>query len=575
MSTHQLHAARGMHAIRCSMRRLARTAVAAMSVSLAAAHAYAPALAAQSTTPTAWGNAPDLTGALTGMQASWLGAWSPLRPIVDIPRGLLRAPLAPGVLTSPPPLSGAFVVAGAPGALARDLVPSRPGDAASFSDLRVRLSSERGDYRRPLDVSDSRVTQVSGLGWSPVGARGVAIGRFVVDREQNDVSSFAERVAPYRSSPFVATDSVMPPMQRTRARLEGALGLRLGEFGVGVSAGLDTREHNSVDFPLRRSGRATTPAVVLGVERVLPWYRVRIGAYYRWSEPNETNVLNPSPLPTVIYAIRGYDEPLGIPVSGTSSVFVRHDRRATAVGGTAEATVLSTRVVLTHEQGDHADDQYRTVASAVRPTERWRANGTETRVQLQRLFGPRLRTTVVGVHQTLNGEAVRSDLTGLAFDGNDTRSAVEGDVRLSVSDAWSAAVLGGVSRTTSVRTDFVTSIASRVEAAVPFVGGEVARRFGGGLALAVGGSVASTSPNGALPGANRGPNYGRLIAPALAYDAAEATAVAGWLTATVPFRGRTLMAGVRSESTSPSSVVTARLQPGGSRDGWSVVVGIR
>ena len=324
----------------CHLCHLVRRAVVATGVALAVAPLLTGSrLQAQSMVPTAWGGAPDLTGSLTGTNATWLGAWSPLRPIIDIPRSLLRAPPAPGVLNTPSPMGGAFVLAGAPGALARDLKPALRGDTTRFSDLQVRASSENGDYRRPLDVQDSRVTQVSGMGWSPVGARGIAIGKFVVDREHNDVSSFAERVAPYWSSPIVATDSVTPPMLRTRARLEGALGLRLGEFGIGMSAGIDTREHNSIDFPLRRSGRATTPAVMVGIERTLPWYRARIGTYYRWSEPNETNVLNPAPLPTVIYAIQGYDEPFGIPVNSGSSVFIRNDRRATAIGGTVEATI--------------------------------------------------------------------------------------------------------------------------------------------------------------------------------------------------------------------------------------------
>ena len=230
---------------------------------------------------------------------------------------------------------------------------------------------------------------------------------------------------------------------------------------------------------------------------------------------------------------------------------------------------------MTHEQGDHSDDQYRTVTSAVRPTDRWRASGSETRIQLQRPVGERIRATVIGVNKTLDGTAVRSDLAGLAFDGTDNRFAVEGDVRFTLSRKWTAAVLGGVARTTSARTDYVVSVASRVETTVPFISGEIARQLQNRFAIAIGMSAASTTPTGALPGADRGPNYQRLIAPALAYDAAEATALAGWITATVPFRGRTAMLSVRSEQTSPSSVVTARLQPSGTRNGWSLMFGIR
>ena len=56
-------------------------------------------VAAQDTPPTAWGRAPNSSSALAPDQAAaWLSAWSPLRPVIDAPRGLLRAPLAPGLL---------------------------------------------------------------------------------------------------------------------------------------------------------------------------------------------------------------------------------------------------------------------------------------------------------------------------------------------------------------------------------------------------------------------------------------------------------------------------------------------
>lgn len=531
-------------------------------------------LAAQDAPPSAWGRANDVNGASSSGTATWLGAWSPLRPITDIPRGLIRAPLAPGLLDAPAPMAGAFVLAGSPAALTRDLVPRLPGDTARFGDLRFRVADESGEFRRPLDIAESRVVGASGFGWSPVGSRGIAIGRFVVDKEKADISSFAERVASYWSSPFVATDSVMPPMERTRARLEGALGLRLGEFGVGVSAGLDTREHNSVDFPLRRTGRASTPAVMLGVERTLPWFGLRVGGYYRWSEPNETNTLNANPMATIIYAIQGYDEPFGYVVGANSPVFVRIDRRATALGGTAEFTALDTRVVVTYEQGDRAEDQYRNITSQSRPTDQWRASGSNTRLQLQRMFGSRVRATVVGSNESLDGTAVRNDLTGIAFEGGDARLAVEGDVRVQLGSAWSLALLGGATRLSSDRIDYVVTLSSDIQTVTPFVGGEVARRWGR-WAVSVGGSAASTSPTGVLPNADQGPTYERLIAPALAYDASEARAVAAWLTATAPLRKGTVIASVRSERTTPLSVVSARLQPSGERTGWSVSLGVR
>lgn len=529
---------------------------------------------AQDTPPSAWARGNDVNGASSSGTASWLGAWSPLRPIVDMPRGLLRAPMAPGVLDAPAPMTGAFVMSGAPGALSRDLRARMKGDTAQFGELRFKSASESGGYRRPLDVTDSRVSSVSGMGWSPVGSRGIAIGRFVIDRERNGVSSYAERLTPYVSSPFIATDSVRPPMQRTRARLEGALGLRLGEFGVGLSAGLDSREHNSVDFPLRRSGRSSTPAVMTGIERSLPWFGLRVGGYYRWSEPNETNVLNAAPSPTIVYGLQGYDEPFGYQVSAASPVFVRIDRRATAVGGNAEFTLMNARVVVTHEQGDRAEDQYRSIVSQVRPTDRWRASGSETRVMVQREMGERVRATVVASNESLDGNAVRSDLRGIAMDGHDVKSAVEADVRATFATHWQLALICGATHLLTTRTDYVAAIGSRIDATTPFGGVELARRVSR-AAVALGATMTHTAPSGSLPAAARDPNYQRLIAPGLAYDAATASAWSAWVTATVPLNAATVLLSVRTEHASPSTVVRSRLQPGGERTGWQLSLGIR
>jgi hypothetical protein len=557
------------HAARIRLPRAIPCVVAAITVCTAPL-----VVGAQDAPPSAWARAHDVNGASSSGTASWSGAWSPLRPITDIARGLLRAPFAPGVLDAPAPMGGAFVLAGSPAALARDLKPHLPGDTASFGELRVRRASESGAYRRPLDIAESDVSGVTGFGWSPVGKRGIAIGRFVIDNEDAAVSSYAERVSSYWSSPFVATDSVAPPMQRTRARLEGALGLRVGEFGVGLSVGLDTREHNSVDFPLRRTGRAATPAAMLGVERTLPWLAMRLGGFYRWSEPNETNVLNATPAATIIYGVQGYDEPFGYIVGASSPVFVRVDKRATALGGTMDLTVADTRIVATYERGDRAEDQYRNIGQRVRPSEQWRASGSSSHVQLQRLLGTRVRATVVASNDALNGTARRSDLTGIAVVGRDEKLAVEGDVRVRLSDAWTIAALGGATRLQTSRTDYVVTLSSDIKTTTPFVGGEVARRWRR-VAIALGASRASTTPSGALPKATQGPTYRRLIAPSLAYDAAQASAVAGWITATLPLRSGTLITSVRSERATPSTVVSSRLQPGGERSGWSLSLGIR
>lgn len=551
-----------MNARRCAFVALCATAI-------VGTHATA-----QDAPASGWSRAHDSNGASSAASVSWFGAWSPLRPILDIPRGLLRAPLAPGLLDAPAPLTGAFVLAGAPGAIARDFRPWLVGDTARWSELRLRQSNESGEYKRPLDVGDATVTQAIGQGWSPVGKRGIAVGRFVLDREVHDAAGFTQRVAPYWSSPFIITDSITPPMQRTRARLEGAIGWQLAGFGLGLSAGVESREHNSFDVPLRRTGRASTPSLVGGAERDLPWLGLVLGAYFKWSEPNETNVLNAVPMPTIMYQIQGYDEPFGYIVTSSNPVFVRNDRQLRATGGTMQLTLLGARVVVTHEVADRAENQYQNISSRNAPTDRWRATGSTSHVQATRGFGSTLRATVVASRTTLDGTATRADLTGVAFDGSDEQIALEADVRASRGH-WMAALMGGLTQRSHARADYVVERRTALDISTPFVGGEIARRLGRG-ALALGASMATRSATGGIPpvpSVASSPTYRRLLQTELAYEAASSRAVAAWASARIPVASQLLVVSARAEKATPSSVNTARLQPDGERTLWSVGLG--
>jgi hypothetical protein len=490
--------------------------------------------------------------------------------LADVARGEVRAPMAPGVLDGPSPVAGAFMLTGAPGALASDFLRARE-PSRRFGELRVQRAQERGDFHRPFDMARGAASQLIGGGWSPVGSRGMAMGRFVIDQEYHEVSAFTQRVSAGMTSPFVVTDSVRPPMQRTRARLEGALGWLVGGFGVGLSGGLDSREHNSIDFPLRRTGRWATPSLAVGVERRLLG-RVRVGGFYRWSEPTETFVLSANPLATVLYSVQGLDEPAGIALTGPP-VFVRHDRRASAIGGSLDVTLLGTVVVLSHEAGQRADDQYFQITARVRPTDAWRLDGSETRLQISRALGTRTDVMLVAHALSFDGEGRRSDLPGLAIRGSDAQQAAELDVRRRWS-RWQAGVIAGVTNREYVREDFVADLAARVDVATPFVSGELARHFGA-TSVALGASWANRTPSGQVPNVNRGANYRRLQATELAYDAAEASAWAAWLSLQRAVKGRTVFVQLRGEQASPSTRLPSRLQPGGDRTRLAFSLGYR
>jgi hypothetical protein len=546
-----------------SGRRFAWRALACLGVSASVA-------LAQDTPPTAWGRVPDAHAPLSAPSAVWLGGWSPLRPISDAPRGMTRAPLAPGLLDAPAPLAGAFFLAGAPGALARDLGPA--ADSARFGDLRLSMAGASGDYRRPLDPGAAAVIGANGQGWARVGTRGVAIGRFVIDRESLDPSSNTGRIVPYASTPFLATDSVTPPMERTRARLEGALGWDVIGFGIGIAAGLEVREHTTVDFPLRRAGRSAQPSWSVGAERALPWLDARLGAYARATEPVETNILNPRPEPTVYFPVRGFDEPISVPISAVN-LFTREQRRAHASGLTAAFTLAGTTITATHEQGELAEDGV--LAVQVQPqANRWRTTGSETRVQAQRALGQRWQLLLVAVEESHDGAAERIDLEGTAYVSSHARRAVELDLRGRY-DHWRVAFLAGGATSARRATDFAAELFIDLDGAQTFGAVELARDFRWG-ALSTGVSGASSAASGSLPAVEElQPVNQRLLAPMLAYEVAETRATAAWLTAAYRLPGVTLLGGVRAERSAPAREVPELRQPTGTRSGWSVTLGLR
>jgi hypothetical protein len=208
--------------------------------------------------------------------------------------------------------------------------------------------------------------------------------------------------------------------------------------------------------------------------------------------------------------------------------------------------------------------------------ERWRAEGSETRLLVQRKLGASARATVVAVRENFDGNGSRSDLDGIAFVGRDGRTAVEADVRWAFGSVWSTALVAGVAEAHHARTDFAAELLTDINTRTPFVAAEVGRLVGQTW-LATGASAAAQVPLGsALPDATkRGPNYQRLIAPDLGYALAEARAQAWWIAALVPLSGSTFTVGVRSERTQSRTPGADRLQPDGDRTAWSVTVGVR
>ncbi|WP_411280089.1 hypothetical protein [Gemmatimonas sp.] len=156
-------------------------------------------------------------------------------------------------------------------------------------------------------------------------------------------------------------------------------------------------------------------------------------------------------------------------------------------------------------------------------------------------------------------------------------------MRWRLGSRWQAAATAGATKHSYARFDYVVALRTRIEAVTPFAGGEIARSFGQSAAgnarsngVAVGSSWTAVSPERTVPSvSNQGASYRRLIAPMLAYDAADSRAVAVWATVRVQRGATPFWLSVRMEQTRAQSLVPSRLPPTGERTSWSLTLGVR
>jgi hypothetical protein len=518
----------------------------------------APSFAAAQDTPTAaLLGALDAHAATASRVAPWRMGWSPLRTSADAPRGLQQAALPSLDETQYAARISPFWIAGVPDV-------QRRADSSRYRALLASRATANGTYRRPFDIASSSVAVVEGIGWSPVGNRTQVIGHVLVSRESNATSAFTSRVTPYTASPFLLADSVTPPMRRDQLRMEGGLLTGLGSLHLGILAALDAREHNSVDFPLRRNGRALHPSVVVGLAHGIPRLPITVGIHARWSEPVETQLLNPIPLPTAYYPVRGLDGPPALSIRNSNSLFTRTLQRVQTRGASAQLHLGSIDATLVGERTKRADDQYFDPFTLVRATDQWRAEGTELRGAVQRAVGSRTTITALAAYATLSGEGRRADLRGLAVEGSDTRSAFE----VRAHHRWRGTLFlagGGAVRHETRRSDYVARSALAFVTTQPFGQFAMVRPVGpvelhGAFTLA-GNTATGTVP--ATPGSSA--NYQQLLAPGFAYSVATSRASGVSASAALPTTRARYVLSVRHDRAAPTVATNVRLIPQGNR----------
>lgn len=448
---------------------------------------------------------------------SWLETWSPLEPRADLPRRLPQTRAVPASLLLPPPRVGLFWTAGNPAGLRDDLVDTR-------SDFALALGRESGTLRRPLDPSRSAVRQASGMGWTPVDSRLALLGRVVLDQERFDPGAHADVVEAYPTSPFVTLDTSTTATRRTRVRLEGAAGLQLGAWGLGLALGYEAREHETIDAGLVRRTRRTLPGATIGLTRAIG--SVRFGPYARWRNRAETIFLIERAGEGQVVQLEGLRDvqPLDI----LSLYYRRIEEDAPSAGWSVAGPLLGGNWTLYAERNWLRERLTRQEADNP-AQDTWDAKAWRTGGAYQREIGRRTLFTLDARYTTLRGDGgLALDSTGVIFRAAERAVWSSAEVRvLPDTVGWALVVGVQVRWEYRLRDALTVPIAAEVTGLSNGVSVEVGRVFSPRVFATATLASASYSANSSFPAHTAlGPVYRTYVLPE--YDLASRPA-SPWL----------------------------------------------
>lgn len=529
-------------------------------LSLLALSSPAAAALAQSTA------APGPPG--TGDLPAWTRSWSPLAPIADLGRQPPGRGVFPQLLTLPTPRVGLFWTAGNPAAL-----PLEVGEARV--EFRGGASGVSGDYARPLDPGGVSRGGASAFGWRPLGTRGAAVGRFIVELTTLEDSIFADVLEPYGSNPFIVMDTIGDPMRRTAVRAEGATGWRFGSLAVGLGFGFEPQETRTIESPVPRLDRSTNPGATGGMVYGRPDGAFAVGAYGRWRQVTQLTSITTIAQPSRIFEIQGYEEPVPLDLQ-PATYRRRFEGNAYALGASAGGRVAGLSWAL-WGQGEATEEDQGAGGNLEDPSrDTWDADGWAAGGALRwTAAGERLLVTLDGRYRTLEGEAFRGDVGGVVFTVDESRFDADVEVRYASPGGWLAAGRFGAIREVRRRRDRLAQAASDIRSWEAGGAAEVGRRFGD-LALSAGGLLSAYGPSGTAPPPDEmGPVYRRFVGPELSLGLAEAREVAGQLTIRWdPSASTGLWIRGRAGELEPAAgAADFPLLPSGSRTRWSLTAG--
>lgn len=503
----------------------------------------------------------------------WARHWRPLEPLGELPRSELIPWPAPDLFLLPAPRVGSFWTAGNPAGLREEVTESWTAFGAGHGVV-------DGDFRRPLDAVREEADALHILSWQPVSDWGAAAGEVQAGVARPEPSSFARWLEPYQGTPFVLTDTALVDMRRFETRAEGALGVGLGGWGLGVAGSYSAADNRTQASGLPRDQETVGWGFTLGALRKVAGDALRVGVYGRGQGETDETILNPVEETGEVRILQGFAEPRRIPLDRPR--FRRLERRGGGIGVTMDGKVGGLRWVLF---GDRSwKDETQTGEPLAEEDEedifdRWTTDRTRAGAALQHRFG-RFLFTGRAEGATLTGEARIPEVGETVFDADVWRVEGSGELRLLPGrSGWSVAAVLGYWRTERDRRDLLAGIGEDLTLVRTFGGLSVGRWLGDRVALSTGLALALHNAEGLIPNADeQGERYRDLVAPELAYDGAEATAYRFRTTLMWRTGGRAaLWARWDYATASPKSGSGAAhpIRPGGDRDRWGVTLGVR
>ncbi len=494
----------------------------------------------------------------------WHWRWSPLQTIGGLGIPAAGEPRLPRVLDLPTPVVGLSWSARNPAGLTDDV-------GEPLAQMRLASYGTSGTYRSAIAPSRESVHGIEYGGWRPLGTRTAVIGRVAVARGNQGDGNQGIYVLPDESSPFVPTDTNAPPTSQTTVTLDGAQGIRMGAWRIGVALGYAGTSDNARESRIALIRRGGAGGASVGIARGLSRGLV-LGVTARGLTRNETANAFANPGGVRINPLNGYlnVNPLDFTLQG-APYFQRADRAGTALGLNAAGAQWSAWVNRERVRERHVN----AVANNT-PVQRWSTEGWEGGAAARVLLSG-VRTSVLATARTQRGTTRRAGSTSRQFEVEAHRYALDADARWRPDgSAWEVAAAGRGVHQKWKTDDRGARTSADVSAWSPAGSLEVARSVRTRWSWSAGLGMATYTPSATIPPTTaRADSWLEVLAPIFEMSAAPARStgfhvglrhVTGGRTAFLRVGGSTLVATERATN--------AFLLPKGSRVRWSLSGGI-